>query len=74
MERTLDLHGVKHVDVPRLVDQFIWGQMNTKSKEVEIITGISQTMKDLVLDTLKDYHFTFHEDWNNPGKIIVSLV
>jgi len=38
--KTLDLHGVKHADVPKLLDQFLWEQMNKKSKEVEVITGM----------------------------------
>ena len=72
--KTLDLHGVKHADVPKLMDQFIWEQMNKKSSEVEIITGISQAMKQVVIKNLKDYDFTYNEAWNNPGKLIVSLV
>jgi len=72
--KTLDLHGVKHADVPKLMDQFIWEQMNKKSREVEIITGISQAMKQVVIKNLKDYDFTYNEAWNNPGKLIVSLV
>jgi DNA-nicking Smr family endonuclease len=72
--RTLDLHGVKHADVSKLMDQFIWEQMNKKSREVEIITGISQAMKQVVIKTLKDYDFIYNEAWNNPGKFIVSLV
>ena len=72
--KTLDLHGVKHADVPKLIDQFIWEQMNKKSKEVEIITGISHTMKQVVIKNLKDYDFNYHEAWNNPGKLIVSLI
>lgn len=72
--KTLDLHGVKHAEVAKLMDQFIWEQMNKKSKEIEIITGLSQTMKDVVIKNLKDYEFTFNEAWNNPGKLIVNLV
>jgi DNA-nicking Smr family endonuclease len=72
--RTLDLHGVKHADVSKLMDQFIWEQMNKKSREVEIITGISQAMKQVVIKNLKDYDFIYNEAWNNPGKFIVSLV
>ena len=72
--RTLDLHGVKHADVPKLMDQFIWEQMNKKSREVEIITGISQAMKQVVIKNLKDYDFIYNEAWNNPGKFIVTLV
>ncbi len=72
--KTLDLHGVKHADVPKLMDQFIWEQMNKKSREVEIITGISQAMKQVVIKNLKDYDFIYNEAWNNPGKFIVTLV
>ncbi len=72
--KTLDLHGVKHADVPKLMDQFIWEQMNKKSKEIEIITGLSQTMKQVVIKNLRDYDFNYNEAWNNPGKLIVSLI
>jgi DNA-nicking Smr family endonuclease len=72
--KTLDLHGVKHADVSRLMDQFLWEQMNKKTREVEIITGISQAMKQVVIKNLKDYDFVYNEAWNNPGKFIVSLV
>jgi len=56
------------------MDQFIWEQMNKKSREVEIITGISQAMKQVVIKNLKDYDFIYNEAWNNPGKFIVTLV
>jgi DNA-nicking Smr family endonuclease len=72
--KTLDLHGVKHADVPKLMDQFLWEQMNKKTREVEIITGMSQAMKQVVIKNLKDYDFIYNEAWNNPGKFIVSLV
>jgi DNA-nicking Smr family endonuclease len=70
----LDLHGVKHADVQKILDQFIWEQMKKNTKEVEIITGISQAMKDVVMENLKDYEMTYEEVFNNPGKILVSLV
>ena len=47
--KTLDLHGVKHADVPKLLDQFLWEQMNRKSREAEVITGISPSMKEIVI-------------------------
>lgn len=71
--KTLDLHGVKHSDVPKLLDQFLWEQMQKKRREVEIITGISNAMVELVIKNLKDYDFTYNEAWNNPGKLIVKL-
>jgi hypothetical protein len=72
--KTLDLHGVKHADVSRLMDQFLWEQMNKKTREVEIITGISNAMIEIVIKNLKDYDFVYNEAWNNPGKFIVRLV
>lgn len=71
--KTLDLHGVKHVDVPKLLDQFLWEQMKKNRNEVEIITGISNTMLEIVINNLKDYDFTYNEAWQNPGKLIVKL-
>lgn len=72
--KTLDLHGFKHSEVPKLIDQFLWENMNKKTTEVEIITGISDQMKLIVIETVKDYEFTYNEAWNNPGKLIISLV
>jgi hypothetical protein len=48
--------------------------MNKKTTEVEIITGISDQMKLIVIETVKDYEFTYNEAWNNPGKLIINLV
>ena len=71
--KTLDLHGVRHADVPKLLDQFLWEQIQKKRREAEIITGISHSMIEIVIKILKDYDFTYNEAWNNPGKIIVKL-
>lgn len=71
--KTLDLHGFKHSEVPKLIDQFLWENMNKKTTEVEIITGISGQMKLIVIETVKDYEFTYNEEWNNPGKLIIKL-
>lgn len=51
---TLDLHGVKHADVPKKCDKFmtsIWG----KCEWADIITGNSDTMKFVVKESLRDY-------------------
>lgn len=69
----LDLHGVKHEDVPKLVDQFLWKNMKVKSSEVKIITGISNNMKKIVIETINDYNFFCEEEFNNPGKLIIKL-
>ena len=74
MLRTLDLHGVKHSEDPRLVDQFLWEQINNKSREAEIITGLSTAMREIVINNLKDYDYTYNDEFKNPGKIVVKLV
>jgi len=71
--KTLDLHGIKHDEVAKLVDQFIWENMKSKSQEVEIITGISDQMKMIVSETINDYQFSIEEEYNNPGKLIIKL-
>ena len=71
--KTLDLHGIKHSEVPKLVDQFLWENMSKKTTEVEIITGISDQMKKIVIETIGDYNFFCEEEFNNPGKLIIKL-
>ena len=71
--KTLDLHGIKHSEVPKLVDQFLWENMNKKTTEVEIITGISDQMKKIVIETIGDYNFFCEEEFYNPGKLIIKL-
>jgi len=73
MKGTLDLHGIKHVDVQRMVDEFIWDQIQKKSSSVEIITGNSDQMKQVVKESLIDYNLNPYEEIFNQGKIIVKL-
>lgn len=50
----LDLHGVKHENVRRNVIRVIednWG----KETEIEIITGHSKVMQNLVCEVLNEY-------------------
>jgi DNA-nicking Smr family endonuclease len=71
---TLDLHGIKHVEVQVLLDQFLWENMQNNQREVAVITGISNQMKNIVVECVNDYMMTCEEEYNNPGKIIVKLV
>jgi DNA-nicking Smr family endonuclease len=73
MKGTLDLHGIKHVDVQRMVDEFMWDQIQKKSSSVEIITGNSDQMKLVVKESLIDYNLNPYEEIFNQGKIIVKL-
>ena len=67
--KTLDLHGVKHLDVDDKVHTFVndnWGE------EMKIITGNSFAMKKIVSNILEFYELNFSLD--NPcnmGYIIV---
>lgn len=72
--KQLDLHGIKHSDVQKQLDSFIWENMNNGTKEVEIITGISEQMKRIVKDTVIDYNMDCYEELLNPGKIIIKIV
>ncbi len=71
---SLDLHGIKHSDVPKKLDSFIWESMKNELKEIEIITGISEQMKRIVRDTVIDYNMDCYEEPLNPGKIIIKIV
>jgi DNA-nicking Smr family endonuclease len=70
---TIDLHGVKHEDVSRLLDSFLWQNMQKKIKEVRVITGNSDEMKRIVRETLSDYGFSSEEEYFNSGALIVKM-
>jgi dsDNA-specific endonuclease/ATPase MutS2 len=48
LNKTLDLHGVKHEHVYSIVDKFVGQHILSKTTEIYIITGHSQKMKELV--------------------------
>ena len=69
----LDLHGTKHSDAFRKVDQFIGYHIQRGTGEVYVVTGYSQEMKKIVNEVLKDYGATSKDEFGNDGKLIVSL-
>jgi len=71
---SLDLHGIKHSEVQKHLDSFIWENMNKGSGEIDVITGISEQMKKIVRDIVIDYNMNCYEEPLNPGKIIIKLV
>jgi DNA-nicking Smr family endonuclease len=60
--------------VQKHLDSFIWENMNKGSREIEVITGISEQMKKIVRDIVIDYNMNCYEEPLNPGKIIIKLV
>lgn len=65
---TLDLHGVRHKDVDRAVENFVL----LEELPVRIITGNSFVMRSLVLQVLErhEFHWDYESHWNL-GSIIV---
>jgi len=53
----LDLHGVRHQDVQKEVDSFLW--KNHDNLPVIIITGNSNDMKKEVINVLSDYDYDY---------------
>jgi hypothetical protein len=49
--KKLDLHGIKHEEVDRLVENFLF--LNQDDVPLEIVCGNSQRMIDLVVEVLK---------------------
>jgi len=64
---TLDLHGKRHEDVDRLVENFIL----LSEVPSKIITGNSNKMKEIVTTVIERYGFDWKYDVPNYGCIIV---
>ena len=71
--KKLDLHGIKHEFVSRRLDTFFWEMMQKNEIEIEIITGISNRMKEIVKETCYDYNFNVIDHPTNYGCVIVRL-
>jgi len=72
--KSIDLHGIRHEFVVRKLDSFFWQSMNSNSMELEIITGVSDKMKDIVRRTCKDYNFKVIDHPLNLGCLIVTII
>ena len=66
MTKRLDLHGVKHEDVDRLVENFVL--MN--NPPLRIITGNSEKMMLMTLDVLNRNDFLW-ERWANSYVVVL---
>lgn len=69
----IDLHGVRHAQVQRTLDVFFWEMINKNASRVEVITGLSQVMKDLVYKVSSDYKFKVSENPLNSGSVFIDL-
>ena len=66
MTKTLDLHGVKHEDVDRIVENFIL----LNEPPMTIITGNSEKMMLMTLDVLNRNDFLW-ERWANSYVVVL---
>ena len=57
----LDLHGIKHEEVDRLVENFVL----LNEPPLTIITGNSQRMQEIVINTLMNNDITNFEKWGS---------
>ena len=55
MENKLDLHGIKHEDVNRVVENFVL----LNETPLSIITGNSKMMRELVVEVLEKHKFVY---------------
>lgn len=69
----LDLHGVKHEDVTRTVDEFIWTCMQSGISQATIVTGNSDPMKNIVITCLNEHGLHAHPFFNMGGSITFDL-
>ena len=56
--KTLDLHGVRHHEVDRLVENFIL--LNSEDYPIKVITGKSIKMNNLALEVIQRHKFGWH--------------
>tara|TARA_Y100000593_G_scaffold38734_1_gene74957 strand:- start:30 stop:263 length:234 start_codon:yes stop_codon:yes gene_type:complete len=71
---TLDLHGIRHEEVPDVLAKFLWRYRDYKNVLV-IITGYSYIMKKRVQEVLELYNIRRIEesDGRNHGRMRVWL-
>ena len=65
MLKQLDLHGVRHEDVDRLVENFVL----LNNPPIRIITGNSNRMTELVVGVLDRHDITYERF--KPGQVTI---
>jgi hypothetical protein len=70
----LDLHGIKHLEARDIVYEFIDKHVvENKKDRLEIVTGYSDRMKEIVYEVLCDYKLDADEHEFNKGMLVVKL-
>ena len=67
--KTLDLHGIRHEGVVQEIHTFVYNN----ELPLRIITGKSEAMRKIVVDTVGQLgYYTHHERLINEGCLIVT--
>jgi len=68
----IDLHGFKHQDAKVKLETWLFEEFNNGNFPVEVITGNSYKMKQLVKEVCEELNFNVN-DWitGNPGSVMV---
>jgi len=65
---TLDLHHLPHKQVIDVVTEYI----NFLDPPFQIVTGKSEKMRNIVIEIIKDYGWTYHEQhFDNYGCLVI---
>lgn len=70
---TLDLHGKTHPEAAEEVRATLLSA-SSNSFEIDIITGNSDAMKDIVREVCDSYNFNYSIPYYNNGIIIVTFL
>ena len=74
MELSIDLHGVRHADVQRLLDARIWEAIRKNIPSLTVVTGQSTEMKRLVSSVAEEYDLRVRESTFNPGTLHLEFL
>jgi DNA-nicking Smr family endonuclease len=69
----VDLHGTRHEEVARKLENFLYQHIQKGTSEVKVITGKSPEMKKIVFDIVEQYKMSATEEWNNFGCLIINM-
>jgi DNA-nicking Smr family endonuclease len=69
----IDLHGTRHEEVGRKLENFLYEHIQKGTNEVKVITGNSSEMKKLVHKIVGQYDMTATDEWTNFGCLIVNM-
>lgn len=73
MSYKIDLHGLKHQDAIKLVEKELILNNLYKFDTVEIITGKSPKLQEILIkEVINRYDFDYYIPINNPGMLVIA--